>query len=130
MATRTFMKLAVSATLSLGLLAGGALMLNHSGDNVAYAQSSKAVVDGAIARGEVGEQIDGYLGIVDGANPSELVRASVRDINIQRRDLYKSAADRGNVETSVYAALAGEKQLKKAPRGAFVKDASGVWKKK
>lgn len=117
---------------ALALLSGGALLMTSTGDNVAHAQTSsaKATVDAAIARGEIGEQINGYLGIVDGKSPSNAVKDAMSEINIARKAVYTDAA-RGGVEpASVYAQLTGEKQIKKAAPGTYVKDASGVWKKK
>ncbi len=117
---------------ALSLLIGGTALMSASGDNAAYAQTStaKATVDAAKARGEIGEQIDGYLGVVDGASPSADVINAYKEINIARKALYTQAADAGGVQTSIFAQLTGEKTIKKAPRGQFVKDVSGVWKRK
>lgn len=126
------LKIMIGAIATIGMMAGGAMVLTQTGQNVAYAQTdnSKAIVDAAIQRGEVGEQIDGYLGIVDGANPSKQVRDAVADINIKRQSVYTEAAVANNVQRTVFAQLTGEKQIKKAATGTFVKDASGVWKRK
>lgn len=126
------LKIMIGAIATIGMMAGGAMVLTQTGQNVAYAQTdnSKAIVDAAIQRGEVGEQIDGYLGIVDGANPSKQVRDAVADINIKRQSVYTEAAVANNVQRTVFAQLTGEKQIKKAAPGTFVKDASGVWKRK
>lgn len=126
------LKIMIGAIATIGMMAGGGMVLTQTGQNVAYAQTdnSKAIVDAAIQRGEVGEQIDGYLGIVDGANPSKQVRDAVADINIKRQSVYTEAAVANNVQRTVFAQLTGEKQIKKAAPGTFVKDASGVWKRK
>lgn len=117
---------------ALALLSGSAVWLTSTGENVAHAQisSAKATVDAAIARGEIGEQINGYLGIVDGQSPSAAVRNAMSEINIARKAVYTEAASGGAEPASVYAQLTGEKQIKKAAAGTYVKDASGVWKKK
>lgn len=125
------LKLILGAIAAIGLLTGGAIVSTQLGTNVAHAQSSsKATVDAAIARGEIGEQIDGYLGIVDGQNPSADVRTAMADINIRRKSAYAEAAAEGNVQTAVFAQLTGEKQILKADPGTYIKDASGRWKKK
>lgn len=125
------LKLIFGAVAALGLLAGGTLLSTTLGTDVAHAQSSsKATVDAAIARGEIGEQIDGYLGIVDGQNPSADVRTAMADINIRRKSAYTEAASQGNVQTAVFAQLTGEKQIAKSAPGTYIKDASGRWKKK
>ena len=65
---------------ALALVSGGTLLATSAGNNVAYAQtaSAKSTVDAAITRGEIGEQINGYLGIVDGKSPSAAVRNATR----------------------------------------------------
>ena len=117
---------------ALSLLAGGIGLISLSANSTAYAQTStaKATVDAAIKRGEVGEQINGYLGIVDGKSPSPAVRNAVSEINIARKAVYTQAASGGVEPPAVYAQLTGEKQIKKAAPGTYVKDTSGVWKKK
>lgn len=117
---------------AVALLAGGSMAMNASGDNIAHAQlsSAKATVDAAIARGEIGEQIDGYLGVVDGASPSTAVRDAMNEINIARKSVYTNAASSSPQPASVFAQLTGEKQIKKAAPGTYVKDSTGVWKKK
>lgn len=117
---------------AISLVAGGMGLISVTADNTAHAQTStaKATVDAAIKRGEVGEQINGYLGIVDGKSPSAAVRNAVSEINIARKAVYTQAASGGVEPAAVYAQLTGEKQIKKASPGTYVKDASGVWKKK
>ncbi len=117
---------------ALSLLAGGTLLMTSAGENVAHAQTSstKATVDSAKARGEIGEQVDGYLGVVDGASPSSSVRNAMAEINIARKSVYSRVADQQNVQVNVVAALTGEKQIKKASSGEFVKDARGSWQRK
>jgi len=117
---------------ALSLLAGGALMISNSGESVAHAQTSsaKSTVDSAKARGEIGEQIDGYLGVVDGASPTSAVRNAMSEINIARKSVYSQLAQQQNVQVNVVAALTGEKQIKKAKSGEFVKDATGSWQRK
>lgn len=117
---------------ALSLLAGGSLLMTSSGESVAHAQTStaKATVDAAKARGEIGEQISGYLGVVDGASPSSAVVNAYKEINIARKSVYTRLASQQNVQIDVVAQITGEKQIKKAANGEYVKDASGVWKRK
>lgn len=126
------LKTIIGGLTALSLLAGGTLVMSTAGQNVAHAQTSsaKATVDSAKARGEIGEQVDGYLGVVNGASPSSAVRNAMSEINIARKALYTKAANNGNVQTPIFAQLTGEKTIKKAPSGQFVKDATGVWKRK
>jgi len=117
---------------ALSLLAGGTLLMSNSGENVAHAQTAnaKATVDAAKARGEIGEQISGYLGVVDGASPSPAVIDAYKEINIARKSVYTRLATQQNVQIDVVAQITGEKQIKKAASGHYVKDMSGEWKRK
>lgn len=126
------LKMIFGGIAALALVSGGTLLATSTGDNVAHAQTSsaKATVDSAKARGEIGEQIDGYLGVVDGASPSSAVRNAMAEINIARKAVYTEAAASSSQPPSVFAQLTGEKQIKKAPSGHYVKDATGVWKQK
>ena len=127
----TLMKTIFGGFAALALLTGGSVVMHAAGVNVAHAQSSaKATVDAAIARGEIGEQITGYLGVVDGASPSSAVRAAMNEINIARKSVYTRAAESSTESAKVFAQLTGEKQIEKSAPGTYVKDASGVWKKK
>ena len=126
------LKTLFSAFAALSLIAGATLVAVPGGNNTAYAQtaSTKATIDSAKARGEIGEQIDGYLGVVDGASPSAAVKNAMREINIARKAVYTEAASGSGQPASVFAQLTGEKQIKKAAIGHYVRDASRVWKRK
>ena len=79
------------------------------------------------AKGEglVGEQANGYLGIVGSATPE--VRALVEDINGKRRNAYQNIADKNNTQRDAVEQLAGQKAIKKTARGNYVKQPSGEW---
>ncbi len=126
------LKTIFGSVAALALLGGGLTMTAtlYAPAAQAQASTSKAVVDAAIARGEVGEQINGYLAVVDGKSPEQKVRDSVADINIQRKAVYTELSAAQNVQPAVVATLTGEKQIQKARPGTYVKDTSGVWKKK
>uniref|UniRef100_UPI0030D767CC YdbL family protein n=1 Tax=Pseudomonas proteolytica TaxID=219574 RepID=UPI0030D767CC len=74
-----------------------ATLLLVGGASAAVAQRDPAY-QAARAAGEVGEQPDGYLGVVGSASPA--VRALVNNINIQRKAAYtqQSAASGATVE--------------------------------
>lgn len=123
-------KLIIAGLAASGLLAGGAVALHTTGTNVAEArQSAKSIVDAAKTRGEVGEQIDGYLGVVSGSASAD-VRAAVNEINIGRKQVYTRLAREQNVRIEVVARLTGEKQIAKATSGEFVLGEDGQWSRK
>lgn len=61
--------------------------------------------DAARAAGEIGEQIDGYLGFT--GTPSAALRALVEDINIKRRAAYAEKAKAANATLKDYAFTSG-----------------------
>jgi uncharacterized protein YdbL (DUF1318 family) len=86
-------------------------------------------IDAAIASGEVGERIDGYLGVVSVTADPGLVR-KVQDVNNRRRAVYEQTAKDNGTTVQVVAQLTGEKQIAKLEAGQYYMDASGVWQKK
>nr|WP_295114052.1 DUF1318 domain-containing protein [uncultured Caulobacter sp.] len=96
----------------------------------AFAQSAaaKAAVDAGKAAGTVGEQADGYLGIVAGGDAG--LRASVAEINTGRAAAYKDiAAKTGATPEAAGQATAKQLYAKMAP-GQFWKPLDGGWVKK
>ena len=117
---------------ALAILSGAAISMSALDMNTAHAQakSAKAEVTAAKAAGTVGEQLDGYLGVVSGAAVSEGAKAAVQEINIGRKAVYTSKARKSNVRTEDVAGLSGEKLVNRAPSGEMVKGSAGTWYKK
>lgn len=88
----------------------------------ALAQSMS--LDEAESRGLVGEQLNGYLGVVE-AIPG--VQALVDDINLKRRQLYRDIARKNGIPLSAVEKLAGQKAIEKSQPGEIVQDANGQW---
>jgi len=112
------------------LMGGAAITVSAVSAPVAEAQSSKAIVNSALAKGEIGETVSGYLAPVDGAVVSQGVRNAMNEINIGRKSVYTRLAREQNLSVEVVAALTGEKQIAKAPSGQKVLDRSGKWRTK
>ena len=74
----------------------------------------------AKAAGQVGEQWDGYLGAVK-ASPSAATKDLVKDINGKRKTAYAKIAKKNGTSVEAVAAITGEKSLKKAKTGEYVK---------
>ena len=86
-------------------------------------------LDQAKSQGLVGEQANGYLGVVDpGAAPD--VKALVADINRKRKAEYQAIAERNNTSLGAVEALAGKKAIDLTPPGQHVRLQSGQWVKK
>ncbi|MEQ6290178.1 YdbL family protein [Vogesella sp. GCM10023246] len=84
-------------------------------------------VGGAKAQGLVGEQPDGYLGVVK-ATPEAVSLAA--DINAKRREAYDAIAKKNGTTLDQVATLAGQKAIEKTPPGSYVKAPNGQWVKK
>lgn len=113
-------KLMIAAGLGLALVAGGTAY--------AYAaQGGDAAAAQLRATGQVGEQADGYLGVV--GSVSAAVRAQVDAINIQRRAYYTQLASRrGATIEEVAASTACELLRTKVGPGQQYRLTDGVWR--
>ena len=81
----------------------------------------------ARAQGAIGEQPDGYLGIV-GA-PSEELRRIVNNINIQRKAAYTNGAQNG-ATVEQFAFVSGCNLILKTAPGEMYQTPTGAWKKR
>ena len=90
----------------------------------AYAQRDPAYA-AARAAGQVGEKMDGYLGIV-GAETPEL-RRIVNDINIKRRAVYAERAQANNATLEEYALTAGCQAILATSPGEKYQAPDGTW---
>lgn len=84
-------------------------------------------LDAAKAQGLVGEQPDGYLGVVQ-ATPDAVALAA--DINAKRKAAYEGIARQNGATLAQVGALTGQKVIEKAPAGTFIKAPNGQWVKK
>ena len=107
------------------LLRIGAMLLLLCAALPAAAQS----LDQAKAAGQVGERIDGYVGVVD-ANAPGSVRSLVDQINAERQAKYAEIAAERGIPVQAVAQIAGEKLIERAPGGQFVLGADGQWRQK
>ncbi len=80
-------------------------------------------------QGLIGEQRDGYLGLVTSAVSAE-IRALVANINAQRRERYQQIAQQNGIEVRQVAALAYEKAVEATQPGHFIQDSAGNWIRK
>ena len=80
----------------------------------------------ARANGSIGEQTDGYIGIV-GAATADLQRL-VNDINIRRRAVYAEKAQENNATLEQYATTAGCQAIARTTPGEKYQGPDGTWK--
>lgn len=76
--------------------------------------------------GQVGEQPDGYLGLV-GAGTADL-RALVSNINIQRKSAYTSKAQASGATVEQFAFTSGCRLIEQTVAGEKYRTPDGVWK--
>ena len=74
---------------------------------------------------QVGEQPDGYLGVVSGG---VAVQALVRDINIKRKAAYTASAQASGSTVEQFAFTSGCNLVAKVGQGEMYKTPSGQWK--
>ena len=114
------LKLILAAGIAVAAVAGGA--------TVAHAMLQDASAE-LRASGQVGEQADGYLGLV-GSAPAAL-RAQVDAVNIKRRAYYTDlAARRGAKIEEVAATTACELFRSKVAPGQYYRLPDGVWRQR
>jgi hypothetical protein len=80
----------------------------------------------AKSQGFVGQQADGYVGIVNPPGTPELQKL-VADINLQRREGYQKIAAEKQIPLAQIEALSGEKLISRARSGEWVRGADGKW---
>ena len=90
----------------------------------AFAQRDPAY-DAARAQGQVGEKMDGYLGIVGSADAA--LRRLVDDINIKRRAVYAEKAKAANATLEEYAFTAGCLAIARTAPGEKYQAPDGSW---
>ena len=113
----TFTKRIATLLLALGLSLP-VLALDLSG--------AMTALPAAKAAGQLGEQTDGYLGVVQaGGQAGEIARL----INQARRAEYQKLATQNGIQLSDVEALAGKKAVEKTPSGQFIR-LDGQWRRK
>jgi uncharacterized protein YdbL (DUF1318 family) len=110
-------KLLIAAGIGIAVVAG----------TRAYAMQDAAAQ--LRASGQVGEQSDGYLGLV-GSAPAD-VRAQMEQVNIQRRAAYTQlATQRGATIEEVAAATACQLFAGRVGAGQYYRLPDGVWRQR
>ncbi len=102
---------------------GAATMVATGAVGVAHAQRDPAY-EAAREAGQVGEKVDGYLGIVGSATPA--LQSMVNDINIRRKAAYtKRAANSASVEQ--FAFVSGCNLIARTAPGEKYQAPDGSW---
>lgn len=116
---------ALQLALAAFILAAGLALVSP-----AHAQAD-GVIAQARAAGVIGEQADGYLGVVSGQTASADARARMDQINIQRRAVYtRRAGERGVTVNEMAAAVACEVFANRIEVGERYRDQTGAWRQR
>ena len=110
--TKTVLAITAAATAIAGLA------------TPAFAQRDPAYA-AARSAGQVGERMDGYLGIVVAETPA--LRRIVNDINIKRRAVYSERAKATNATIEEYAFTAGCQAILATVSGEKYQAPDGSW---
>jgi uncharacterized protein YdbL (DUF1318 family) len=81
------------------------------------------------ADGLIGEQANGYIGLVRQDVPAE-IRKLVDEVNAKRKAGYQEIASKQGVSLESVELVGGNTAIEKTLPGNYVRDANGVWRKK
>jgi uncharacterized protein len=90
---------------------------------------ARAVVEAAKAQGLVGEQGDGYLGLVTGSADST-ISAAVAEINSARAAVYRDTAAKSGVTPAAAGEATARQIFERIPPGQYYKPLGGAWTRK
>jgi len=83
----------------------------------------------AKAEGLIGEQPNGYIGIVKQNAPAD-VKALVADVNTKRKAGYQKIAKKQGTGLSDVERVGGNTAIDKTLSGNYIRTAGGAWRKK
>lgn len=109
------------SVLAIGLL--GLLSM------VPQTASAEFLLGNAKSAGQVGEQRDGYLGLVDKRAP-DAVKKMVADTNERRKQRYQKVAERLGTPIEQVGKQAAMRNFKHAQPGELIQAEDGSWQKK
>ena len=81
------------------------------------------------ADGLIGEQSNGYIGLVTQNVPAN-IKKLVNDVNARRKTGYQKIAAEQGTGLSEVERVGGNTAIQKTLKGNYVRDANGVWRKK
>ncbi len=120
------MRRSVSPKSFTSRLAFGAALLGLvAGAGLAQAEARDPAYAAARASGQVGEKMDGYLGLVGGGGGA--LRAMVDDLNIKRRAVYSQKAQAQHATVEEYAFTSGCLLIASTVPGEKYQAPDGSW---
>ncbi|MCI5044261.1 MAG: YdbL family protein [Aquisalinus sp.] len=107
------------------LVAAGAAITMFGG----LAMAQNTVIENAKDQCLIGEQSDGYLGVVDGKTISTEIEREMRSVNNQRKTAYANIAEQRSITVQQVGQIAAANLVEKAGSGECVEAADG-WVRK
>ena len=83
----------------------------------------------AKSQGWIGEQNDGYLGVVKGNAPAD-VKAVVADVNRQRKSQFAQIAAKNGITEAEAAKVFAREAATRTAAGNYIQNPAGAWVKK
>lgn len=109
--------------LVFAALAGLALVLGATAPAFARALEAER------RAGLVGDQADGFMGVVSPNAPPEVVR-KVQEVNAERRAYYAERAKARGTSVEVVGVIFAQQLYAETKSGEYFRDQNGVWVKK
>jgi uncharacterized protein YdbL (DUF1318 family) len=81
------------------------------------------------ADGLIGEQANGYIGLVQQNAPAN-IKKLVNDVNAKRRAGYQNIAKKQGTSLAEVERVGGNTAIEKTLRGNYIRTANGAWRKK
>ena len=81
------------------------------------------------ADGFIGEQANGYIGLVRQDVPAE-IKKLVKDTNARRKAGYQKIATKQGTSLADVEKVGGNNAIGKTLKGNYIRDASGAWREK
>ena len=106
-------------------IAAAAIALAIGGLATSASAQRDPAYESARSSGQVGEKMDGYLGIVGAESPT--LRRMVNDINIKRKAVYAGKASAANATLEEYALTAGCIAISRTSPGEKYQAPDGSW---
>jgi uncharacterized protein YdbL (DUF1318 family) len=118
----------MNRSVKMILAAAAVLSLGAAGPVLAQSAAAKAAVDAAKVQGVVGEQGDGFLGVVSGGDAA--LRAAVAEINAGRAAVYRETAAKTGVTPEAAGQATAVQLFARLQPGQYYKPLDGAWTKK
>lgn len=96
---------------------------------LAISIASASALSDAKAAGYIGEQPNGYLGLVNKSTPPD-IKQLIAEVNAKRKAGYQKIADKQGASLTDVELVGGKTAMDKTVAGNYIQRADGSWQKK